>query len=189
MIAGRMRVHVSGAPSDQNRSDLRVGIRVIYIDVAWGVTAEIRATLHDGEASIDGVPKESPDGAPIVLRVGPDGEPDVVIDTVVSHGNVRVTTGSSLYPTDLMMMSATTSPFATVPALDDGTTDIGEGFRMLRDGTVLFPADGQLSGSTDMTGTIITPDGLLPPTSRLTCALVVRPQSSRRTSMAARPST
>lgn len=159
VIAGTMRVHIDGAPSDQNHSELRVGIGVIYIRVAWGVTAEVRATLYDGEASIDGVPKASPDGVPVVLRVGSEGEPDIVIDAVVSHGNVRVTTGPSndSYPT-----VATTGPFATVLALSDGTTtDIGEGFRMLRDGTVLFPADAPEMGTTDMTGTIITPDGLL----------------------------
>ena len=165
VVAGNMRVHVAGAPTEQNRSDLHMGIGVIFVNVAWGVSAEVRATLYDGAASVDGVLTPSPDGVPVVMHVGPEGEPDVIINAVVSRGNVRVTTGPDYHwddpPSGAVTPTSGVVPTVAPPVTDGSTFDIGEGFRMLSDGTVLFPADGQFAITSALASTLITPGGQL----------------------------
>ena len=67
------------------RADLRVGIGEIEIDVDDDVTVEIRHDVHDGDVIVDGAVRA--DGT---FTVGPEGEPDVIVDAEISLGDIDI---------------------------------------------------------------------------------------------------
>ena len=76
LVAGEITVTIDDAPPPNTRSDLRVGVGVIELVV-------------DNDVALEG--DERPDdGEPVVLHVGPDRPPEVIIDATVSTGELRI---------------------------------------------------------------------------------------------------
>jgi phage shock protein PspC (stress-responsive transcriptional regulator) len=89
LIAGEIEVAVHSAPPEVSRSDLRIGLGVIDIVVDDDVTVEVRAHVRSGDIVVDG--DERPhDGDVQVIRVGPEANPDVVIQATVSVGRLEI---------------------------------------------------------------------------------------------------
>jgi phage shock protein PspC (stress-responsive transcriptional regulator) len=136
-LAGIARLAVIGPPgAGTGRADLRVGIGEIEIDVDDDVAVEIRAVAHDGDVIVNN--QERPDG---VVRLGPEGTPDVIVDAEISLGDVEIERFDFNRDVDLAL-----EPPAPVPpwlgddaVLLDEAIDLGDGVRMASDGTVLLP--------------------------------------------------
>jgi phage shock protein PspC (stress-responsive transcriptional regulator) len=143
--AGTARLFVVDVPPGAPlRADLRVGIGQIDIDVDNEVTVEIRPTVHDGDVRLDGViqPEDT-------ITVGPEGDPDVIVDAEVSLGDIEINRNEFDPP-----------PEVFVPELpEDALLDLGEGLFLTRDGSVLF-SDGVTRVSPN--GDVFDSSGLLP---------------------------
>jgi phage shock protein PspC (stress-responsive transcriptional regulator) len=153
--AGVARLTVIDAPPNTPlRSDLRVGIGEIEIDLDNNVTVEVRPIVHDGEVFIDGRRVDE-----ATIRLGPEGEPDVIVDAEISLGDV-----------DIQRYDFNEPPEPLEPLLpavpDDAAIDLGDGLVMARDGTVILP-DGL--GAISPEGEVLTsedvaehrPDGVI----------------------------
>ena len=84
---GTIDIDVGGVPDGPVAVDARVAIGDVRVDVnvASDVTVEVRSRIDDGELRRDG----SVAGANVV-RIGPAGEPDVVVNARVGRGDVVV---------------------------------------------------------------------------------------------------
>jgi phage shock protein PspC (stress-responsive transcriptional regulator) len=143
--AGTARLNVADAPrGDPTRSDLRVGIGQIDIDVDDDVTVEIHPTVHDGDVRIDG--QVQPEGT---ITVGPEGDPEVIVDAEISLGDIEIN-HTEFDP----------GPEVFIPELpEDALFDLGDGLFLAQDGSVVFP-DGMTTVSPD--GEVFGPSGRLP---------------------------
>jgi phage shock protein PspC (stress-responsive transcriptional regulator) len=90
LVAGTIDVMVFSAPPDVVRSDLRVGLGEITILVDDDVTIDVRAHVHDGEITVNGVTQRN-DGDARVIRIGSGSGADVVISATVSVGRLEIT--------------------------------------------------------------------------------------------------
>jgi hypothetical protein len=143
--AGTARLNVVDAPrGDPARSDLRVGIGQIDIDVDDDVTVEIRATVHDGDVRVDGQVRPE-----ATITVGPEGDPEVIVDAEVSLGDIEIN-----------RTEFDAEPEVFIPELpEDALLDLGDGLFLAQDGSVIFP-DGMTTMSPE--GEVFGPSGPLP---------------------------
>jgi phage shock protein PspC (stress-responsive transcriptional regulator) len=142
--AGTTRLIVIDTPPNTPlRSTLRVGIGQIEIDVDDNVTVEVRPIVHDGEVFLDG---RSVDEA--TIRLGPEGDPDVIVDAEISLGDVDIERYDFNQPPEPL------EPL--LPAVPDGAAiDLGDGLVMARDGTVILPEG---IGAISPEGDVLTSD-------------------------------
>jgi phage shock protein PspC (stress-responsive transcriptional regulator) len=115
------------------RSELRVGIGKIDIDVDDDVTVEVHPTVHDGEVRVDGeVSSES------TITLGPEGDPDVIVDAEISLGDIEIERVEFATAPEVFVPDVPDLP--DVPDVpEDAVLDLGEGLVMARDGTVVLP--------------------------------------------------
>ncbi len=85
VVAGTVDVTVAGAPADIVTIDARVALGEVRVRAARGVTVELRTHQGEGDVRVDGV--DRPAGT---FTVGPEGQPDVVIDARVGRGRIDV---------------------------------------------------------------------------------------------------
>lgn len=82
---GTMYLNVEGAPTTHQIVDIRVAIGEINIQIAEGVTVEVRGRIDHGELRVndDSLPADT-------TLIGPDQTPDVTIDAWIGRGNIVV---------------------------------------------------------------------------------------------------
>ena len=176
-IFGSAHIEVAGDPPGSTTVDVHADVVFgnVNINAVAGVAVEVRADVDHGEVWLDGVAQ--PDG---VVRVGPEGEPDVVVQAHAGRGDVQVRTYSmeTTYP-DVTLVTTGVGQLTYVTEgvgiAADGTVVLGEGEAAIDpDDQVLFGTafpgpDDQLVVSTlygDFTllprGLLVTPYGEVP---------------------------
>jgi phage shock protein PspC (stress-responsive transcriptional regulator) len=127
IVAGTLRVSIEDEPTSQVRVDARVGFGSIEISAPDDVTVLVRTRIDQGTVRVNGV-----QSSPSAVRVGPDGEPDVVIDARVGFGSVNVWTYSTV-PGEVV-------PAPVPPGVSDpgALTPVSEGVAMSARGWFLL---------------------------------------------------
>ncbi len=87
---GNVVLSIDGAPDDPVTYDARVAVGNVRVFAADDVAVEVRATVDHGR--VPG-PGPSDDG---VLRLGPDGPPDVIVRARVGRGSVEAFTSPAV---------------------------------------------------------------------------------------------
>jgi phage shock protein PspC (stress-responsive transcriptional regulator) len=142
LVLGSVDMWIHGAPRRPVTVDARVAVGDIRLAVARDVTVEVRAEADHGDVFVRGI--ERPDGT---VRLGPEGDADVVVIARVGVGSVHVSEFAEAVEPEL--------PYDVVPGLDLGTGHVlAEGVLLGTSGHVVLvegeavigPADDVLLG-------------------------------------------
>jgi phage shock protein PspC (stress-responsive transcriptional regulator)/uncharacterized Zn-binding protein involved in type VI secretion len=133
VVVGSVQVSIDGVPATPITVDARSGIGEVSIWAVDDVTIEVAAEVGHGDIRVTG--EERPDGT---YRIGPEGEPDVVVLARVGRGDIRVE-------------QWTRRPEPELPAVPvDGQQYVAEGVAVTAGGQVVL-GDGQAVIGTDDT--------------------------------------
>ena len=172
---GTIQIQVDGAPPAPVDFTTRTGIGDVRMRVSDDVTVEFRTDIDSGRRLVNG---ESVSDA--TFTIGPDGPPDITLDTRIVRGDVEVFTyDRSEFEAEFVepvppIDHGEFDPMVTTvaPSMGDGATIIADGQTMMTsDGTVLLsggevlidaqnqPVVGAFSPLGDRGWTISTFDG------------------------------
>jgi phage shock protein PspC (stress-responsive transcriptional regulator) len=162
LLAGSIRLDVEGAADQAIAIDFRVAMGLVEVYADDDVSVEVRTRVHSGDVVVDGVDQRGADRWR-TYRLGPESaEPDVSVTAEVSLGAVRLHSSLDYFarvlpvePVEPIEPRVPIEPLMP-PGVDveRSMVDLGEGFRMTPDGTVLFPSFSGIAGW-------LTPDGLV----------------------------
>ncbi len=159
---GSVYVNVDAVPDEPVVVDARVGIGDITIRVNDQVRVEVRSRVDAGEVELDGSRRDDRDP----LRLGPEGQPDVIVEARVGRGDVNV---DSYVPAEVLQPVPVLD--ATLPQLDapldfvsDGVAATADGWFVLADGAAVIGPDdvvvvGEQFAHEDGVSVITTPYG------------------------------
>ena len=143
---GSVDVYVDSVPDEQVVVDARVGIGDIDIRVNDEVSVEVRSRVDDGTIELNGARRG--DDAP--LRLGPEGQPDVIIEAWVGRGDVNIGT----YDIDEQARAVPIPELVPDPALpqlavpltpvSDGVAATADGWFILAEGSAVIGPDDVL---------------------------------------------
>jgi phage shock protein PspC (stress-responsive transcriptional regulator) len=146
VVAGRVEVNVERAPRSPVTIDARVAFGEIDIRAARDVTVEIRAEADNGTIDVDGARRG--DGT---FTIGPEGEPDVVVDAIIAHGDIEVD-----HVTRILQPIEPLEPIEPIPPVGPGgLTIVADGVAISSSGNIVL-ADGEAVVRID--GAVLTGD-------------------------------
>jgi hypothetical protein len=144
---GSVDVYVDGVPGEPVVVDARVGIGDIDIRANDQVAVEVRSRVDDGSVELSGsrVGEDEP------IRLGPEGQPDVVVEAWVGRGDVNIGTYDQddrarefLPPLPVVepKLPALDAPLVVV---SDAVAVTADGWFVLADGSAVISPDDRLS--------------------------------------------
>jgi hypothetical protein len=141
---GEITIDVGAVPPDLVTMDARVGIGDLRINTAEHVTVEVRSRIDEGTMRVDGGV-----AAGRVVRVGPEGEPDVIVLARVGRGDVDVWTRRVRIPELRPLPPVVTSPRPPVDVgpltpVADAVAATDDGWFVLADGAAVIDADDEV---------------------------------------------
>ena len=143
---GSVDVYIDSVPDEQVVVDARVGIGDIDIRVNDQVSVEVRSRVDDGTIELNGARR----GEDAPLRLGPEGEPDVIVEAWVGRGDVNI----GIYDLDERARAVPFPELVPDPAfpqlavpltqVSDGVAATADGWFILAEGSAVIGPDNAL---------------------------------------------
>jgi hypothetical protein len=140
---GSVDVYVDGVPDEQVVVDARVGIGDIAIQVNSDVSVEVRSRVDDGVVTLGGTSTVGDD----LVRLGPEGTPDVVVEAWVGRGDVNIDQYALDRPPAVPVLELEPRlPQLDVPVtpVSDAVVATADGWLVLADGAAVIGPDDVL---------------------------------------------
>jgi phage shock protein PspC (stress-responsive transcriptional regulator) len=144
---GSVDVYVDGVPDEPVVVDARVGIGDIDIRANDQVAVEVRSRVDDGSVELNG--SRVDDDEPV--RLGPEGQPDVIVEAWVGRGDVNISTydqddrAREFLPPVPMLEPKLTALEAPLVVVSDGVAATADGWIVLADGSAVIGPDDSLA--------------------------------------------
>lgn len=141
---GAVNIDVTAVPEAPVTIDARVAIGEVRVDAAAGVTVELRSRIDEGTMYVNGTT-----AADDVVRIGPDGDPDVIVNARVGRGDVDVWPYARIRE-ELAPVPPIVTPgrppvdVGPLTPVADFVAATDDGWFVLADGAAVIDADDQL---------------------------------------------